>query len=792
MDKKPTYEELEQRVKELEKEAVERKQAEEALQREKLLSDSIIDNMPAGIAFLDNDFVLRKSNPAYAELIRIYTPYSPEQAIGMSYFDYVPGSRSQVEEWFQKARDSGQEETRYGFKLVIERDGQEETTYWDTSIAPVREPSGNVQGILILTQDVTERHRAEEAVRDNEHYFRSLLHHMHEDILVIDPDYRITDVNKPFLVTSGANREEVIGHHCYEVSHGYNEPCDIRGEDCPLKEVFETREPHSCRHIHQVADGTKVWVDIILSPLKDETGKVTHVIEAVRDVTALIKVEEGLKESEEKYRLLVENATDAIYIAQDEVLKFANPKAEEMIGYSAEELANIPFVDLIHPEDRDMVIERHLKRLKGEEMPSIYSFRILNRSGEELSVELNAVLISWEGRPATLNFLRNITAQKRLEAQLQQAQKMEAMGTLAGGIAHDFNNLLMAIQGRTSIMLMNKDSSHPDFGYLSGIEDNIESAADLTRQLLGFARGGKYEVRPTDLNDLIKKENRMFGRTKKEITIRGKYEKDLWSVEVDRGQIEQVLLNLYVNAWQAMPGSGDLYLKTENVALDENYVKPFTIEPGRYVKISVTDTGVGMDKATQERIFDPFFTTKEIGRGSGLGLASVYGIIKNHGGFINVYSEKGHGTTFNIYLPASEKEVIEEKKPAGDTLTGSETVLFIDDEDMIIEIAEEILEQLGYKVLIARSGKEAIETYEKNKDHIDIVLLDMIMPDMSGSETYDRMKKIDPDIKVLLFSGYSINGQATDILDRGCNGFIQKPFKMKELSQKLREILDEK
>ena len=226
--------------------------------------------------------------------------------------------------------------------------------------------------------------------------------------------------------------------------------------------------------------------------------------------------------------------------------------------------------------------------------------------------------------------------------------------------------------------------------------------------------------------------------------------------------------------------------------LDEIDVEPFSIEPGEYVKISVTDTGVGMDKATRKKIFEPFFTTKEMGRGTGLGLASVYGIIKNHGGFIDVYSEKGHGSTFNIYLPASEKEIIEEKKPVGDTLKGSETVLFVDDEDMIIEVAGELFEQLGYKVLIARSGKEAIETYEKNKEQVDIVLLDMIMPDMSGSDTYDRMKELDPDIKVLLASGYSINGQATEIMDRGCNGFIQKPFKMKELSQKLREILDKK
>ena len=421
-------------------------------------------------------------------------------------------------------------------------------------------------------------------------------------------------------------------------------------------------------------------------------------------------------------------------------------------------------------------------------------------SGQAVLIHSMAELVYKNDMPVkVLGVIQDVTEQhkaekerKHLEAQLQKALKMEAMGTLAGGIAHDFNNLLMAIQGRASIMLMNKDSSHPDIRHLKGIEGNIESAADLTRQLLGFARSGKYEVRPTDLNELIKKQNRMFGRTKKEITIRGKYEENLLSVEVDRGQIEQVLLNLYVNAWQAMPGGGNLYLETENVTLDENYVKPSSIEPGRYVKTSVTDTGVGMDKGIQEKIFEPFFTTKEMGRGTGLGLASAYGIIKNHGGFINVYSEKGHGTTFNIYLPASEKEIIEEKKPAGDTLRGSETVLFVDDEDMIIEIADEIFEQLGYKVLTARSGKEAIEIYEKNKEQIDIVLLDMIMPDMSGSDTYERMKAIDPDIKVLLSSGYSINGQATEIMERGCSGFIQKPFKMKELSQKLREILDKR
>jgi PAS domain S-box-containing protein len=461
-----------------------------------------------------------------------------------------------------------------------------------------------------------------------------------------------------------------------------------------------------------------------------------------------------------------------------------------MTGYSAKELSEIPFKNIIHPDDREMVLERRRKRLLGEKPPSTYSFRMINKSGGELLVQINTVLITWEGNPATINFIRDITEQKRLEAQLQQAQKMESIGTLAGGIAHDFNNLLMGIQGRTSLMLMDSDSSHSRFGHLKGIEDYVKSAVDLTRQLLGFARGGKYEIKPTDLNEFIKKQNRMFGRTTKEINIRGKYEKNLWTTEIDKGQIEQVLLNLYVNSWQAMPGGGSLYIQTENIVIDEFFIRPYHVEPGKYVKISVTDTGVGMDKATQQRIFDPFFTTKEMGRGTGLGLASAYGIIKNHNGFIDVYSERGEGTTFNIYLPASEKEAVNEEEVNEELFRGIETLLLVDDEDMIVDVGCGIIEKLGYKSLTAKSGEEAIGIYKKNHDKIDMVIIDMIMPDMDGGETYDKLKEINPDVKVLLSSGYSINGQATEILERGCNGFIQKPFNMADLSKKIREILD--
>jgi signal transduction histidine kinase/ActR/RegA family two-component response regulator len=420
-----------------------------------------------------------------------------------------------------------------------------------------------------------------------------------------------------------------------------------------------------------------------------------------------------------------------------------------------------------------------------------FETRRYTKDGRVLDVSISASRYDdHEGNPAgTLSILRNISGKKRLEAQLQQAQKMEAIGTLAGGIAHDFNNLLMGIQGRASLVLMDIDSSHPHFEHIKEIVDYVRSSADLTKQLLGFARGGKYEVKTTDLNELIKSQNQMFGRARKEINIREKYQEDLWTVDVDQGQIEQVLLNLYVNAWQAMSGGGNLYIHTENVTVDENYSKQCKMDPGKYVKISVTDTGVGMDEATRQRVFDPFFTTREMGRGTGLGLASAYGIIKNHGGIIDVYSEKGEGTTFNIYLPASEKKVIGEKELAEDVLKGHGTILLVDDEDIIVDVAKSILEQLGYTVLIARGGKEAIELYMKNRKEIDLVILDMIMPEVGGGDAYDRLKEINPDIKVLLSSGYSINGQATEILERGCNGFIQKPFSVGDLSKKIREIL---
>jgi signal transduction histidine kinase/CheY-like chemotaxis protein len=381
---------------------------------------------------------------------------------------------------------------------------------------------------------------------------------------------------------------------------------------------------------------------------------------------------------------------------------------------------------------------------------------------------------------------------EKLEAQLRYAQKMEAIGTLAGGIAHDFNNLLTGILGNTSLMLLDTDTAHPHYERLKGIERLVQSASKLTSQLLGYARKGRYEIRPLDLNCLVEQTSETFARTRKDIIVHRDFTRDLFSVEADQGQIEQVLLNLYVNAADAMPAGGELGLKTRNTTHEAIKGKPYNPRPGAYVLLAVIDTGTGMDVRTMEHIFDPFFTTKERGRGTGLGLASVYGIVKGHGGYIDVESKKGEGSTFTIYLPASLKKLRKQTEGTGDLLKGTETLLLVDDEEMIINVGEQMLKTLGYTVLAARSGREAIGVYETNKAKIHMVILDMIMPGMGGGETYARLKQINPNIKVLLSSGYSIDGQATEILERGCDGFIQKPFNIKQLSRRIREIFDKK
>jgi len=519
-------------------------------------------------------------------------------------------------------------------------------------------------------------------------------------------------------------------------------------------------------------------------------------------------INEKLILSEEKYRYLVENSPDIIYtLDADGNFTFLSEALEHLLGFTVDDLIGKHYTTIVCEEDRKKAQVFFDEKKSRDPATSGIELRLTAAGDKQhhdnirryLTVEIKSMGIYEESRNneagrhvGTYGVIRDISERQRLQTQLQNAERMESLGTLAGGIAHDFNNILMGIQGRSSLISIELDTSHPILEHIRAIDDYIRSAKLLTTQLLGFARGGKYEVKPTDINELILKTANMFGRTKKEISVETKLHDAKIVVEVDRSQIEQVLLNMYVNAWQAMPDGGTLKLETEDVTLDSKNCKPYQIEPGRFVHIAVTDTGIGMDQKTVKRIFDPFFSTKEKARGTGLGLASAYGIIKNHGGIINARSEIGFGTTFDIYLPVIEKMVEDEFSSEKTISKGTETVLLVDDEDMIIDVGQALLTKLGYRVIGVNSGKEAVAVIHRQGYGIDLVILDMIMPNMDGGKTFDRIRDICPQIPVLLSSGYAMNGQAEKIMNRGCDGFIQKPFSAYELSQKIRKILDKK
>jgi len=533
--------------------------------------------------------------------------------------------------------------------------------------------------------------------------------------------------------------------------------------------------------------------------IAEETGRtrLREIDQLSKLITELRRTKEEFKHSEEKYRTILERIEEGYYevdIAGN--FTFFNDSICKVLGYTNDELMGMNNREYTEKESAKRLYQTFNRVYKTGKPTKIFDWEIIRKDTTKRYVEASVSLIKdSEGNPAGFRgIIRDITEKKLLESQLLQAQKMEAIGTLAGGIAHNFNNLLMSIQGNTSLMLLGTNANHPHYERLTNIEKSVQSGSKLTSQLLGYARGGRYEVKPISINRVITDISSTFFMTRKDITLHQDLEHTLSGVKADLGQIEQVILNIYVNAAEAMPKGGELFINTRNIPHTRIEKKPYTIKPGNYILLTIRDTGIGMDKHTQAKIFDPFFTTKGLAKGTGLGLASVYGIMKAHGGYIDVESQKGQGTTFFLYLPASTETIGEEIHPAKTIEKGKETILLVDDEEIILDVGEALLTSLGYTVLIAQGGKEAIETLHTTFDSSppDLVILDMIMPSMGGGETYDRMKEIHPTIKVLLSSGYSIDGQAKEIIKRGCDGFIQKPFTLGEVSKAIREVLGEK
>jgi PAS domain S-box-containing protein len=542
-------------------------------------------------------------------------------------------------------------------------------------------------------------------------------------------------------------------------------------------------------------DGRAIWVEANSAVIKDDQGNPVGLRGVTTDISERKQAEEALRESEERYRDLVENAHDIIYSHDLQGNYTSINKAGEVItGYTVEEALKLNLSDSITPESLPRAREMIRRKLAGENVTA-YEIDILAKDGRRVTVEANTKLVYQDGVPVGVQGIaRDISDRKLLEDQLRQSQKMEAIGQLAGGVAHDFNNLLTAIIGYSGLALQRIEDKSPLKPYIEEIKKAGDRAANLTRQLLAFGRKQILQPLPLNLNDVITDLNKMLRRLiGEDIRLSARLDLDLKKIKADPGQIEQVLMNLVVNARDAMPRGGKLTIETANIQIDEEYAgRHIGVNSGGYVMLAVSDNGTGMDHETEAKIFEPFFTTKEKGKGTGLGLSTVYGIVKQSGGNIWVYSEPGHGTTFKIYLPQVDDPIMTvQAKTEDDSIPGgSETVLLVEDEDVVRGLAQRILEEAGYRVITANGGEEAVTWCANNAETIHLLLTDVVMPDTSGKELAERLTSLRPQTKVLFMSGYTDEAIVHHgVLDSNVE-FLQKPFTPRALSRKVRQVLD--
>ncbi len=638
------------------------------------------------------------------------------------------------------------------------------------------------EGFLTTFFDITERKKFEKALYDSEERFRILAEGAFEGV-VISRDGKFLDFNEVFSRMTGYRLDELVGS-------------DVQNLVVPeLREIAQehlrtnSQEPYESVILRK--DGTRIPVQISakIMPYEGLPSRLT----AVRDIGAIKKAEEVQR----RLATAITQAAEAILITDVQgIIQYVNPALERSSGFSSRELlGKTPsiFQSGQHPQSFYQDLWKTVKAGK------IWSGRFTNRR-KDGSIYFEDATISpvRDGSGNIINFVavkRDVTEYLSLTAQLFQAQKMEAIGTLTGGIAHDFNNILQVCLGYSELLIEDQRLSKNLKDDARNIFEAARKGADLAKRLLTFSR--KTDARPIilNLNQRINEMKKMLARTiPKNIKIDLILSENLAMINADPIQMDQVIMNVVVNARDAMRDGGILTIETSNVVLDEEYANTHLhVAPGQYVLLMITDTGIGMDEQTASRIFEPFFTTKELGQGTGLGLSVVFGIVQQHGGFIRYYSNPGYGTTCKIYFPAlvSQQQIdVEDPKPMPSG--GSETIMVVDDEDQILDLLSKALRNSGYEVLVARNGREAIEEFVRHKDRISAIVLDLIMPEMDGSECLDKLLNMDPSVKVLVSSGFSANGKAKNILNTGAKGFITKPFDINHILIKIRDILDEK
>jgi len=740
-----------------------------------------VDQSPASVIITDTSATIEYVNRRFEEV----TGYSAEEALGRNPRMLKSGtvSRETYRDLWRTIRDGRV------WKGEIRNRRKNGELYWDSvSISPLRDAVGTVSHFLAIQEDITERKQAEQSIRDREERFRQLADNIKEVFFVMDAQYQETLYISPAY-------ETIWGRSCrslYENPQAFLEP--VAPEDqarlfASIARIQQGEDPGEIEYRVVRPDGEVRWVLGHAVPIRDEHGGVYRISGVALDITERRRAEEALRESEERFRKLAEASFDAIAVSADGLVREANRGFLEMFGYSLEEVIQRPVTDFVAEESREDLRSRVANGVEGT-----YELVGRRKDGHSLRLEATTRIHTVDGRPARITALRDMTEKRALEEQFQQAQKMEAVGRLAGGVAHDFNNLLTVIMSYSNLLLQDFGTNDPRRDDLEQVQKAAAAAAALTRQLLAFSRQQVIEPRLLALEDVVagaaKMLTRVIGEDIELVTV---LRKEPSTVRIDPGQLEQVIMNLAVNARDAMPTGGRLTIETTQVDLDDTYARMhWPATPGQFAMLAVSDNGVGMDEPTRARIFEPFFTTKEPGKGTGLGLATVYGIVQQSGGFIWVYSEPGSGATFKIYLPLVDQEAGLNEYPATARagLRGMETVLLAEDASAVRAVVRQTLERHGYTVLEAPNGKAALDLAAKQADRIDLLLTDVVMPEMSGRRLAERFTALRPGVKVLYMSGYTDDA----VLRHGVLGpgvaYLQKPFSPDVLAGKVREVLD--
>lgn len=539
--------------------------------------------------------------------------------------------------------------------------------------------------------------------------------------------------------------------------------------------------------VRRTLSGKEVWIEVSMTVIPIQGRQIIYT--EWRDISDRKETEASLRESEERYRIAIESSNDAVVIVQGDRHVYVNQRFLDLFGYRMDEVLGRDHSLIVHPDDLEMVQTRNRMRQRGEKVAGRYDFKGIRKDGARIFLEVSAAMITYKGGPASLAFIRDVTERKALEAQLRHAQKMEAIGTLAAGVAHDFNNILMAVMGYANLMQIKMDENDPVRAYADQIVACAGKAAALTQSLLTFGRKQVMELKPHNVDVIVRNVETLLRRLMPEdvhltLDLTGEV-----TVIADAGQIGQVLVNLATNARDAMPDGGELKIETRLAKIDGRFIAEQGYgKVGPYALISVSDTGTGMDKTTQDKIFEPFYTTKEVGKGTGLGLSIAYGIVKQHQGYIVVSSEPGRGAAFNIYLPMVTRKTAEEEAQEAKARGGLETILIADDDPDVRKIAAEVLRAAGYSVLEAEDGSGAIQTFSAQPGAIDLIMLDVVMPGMRGTEAYEAMQAVRPDVKVLFMTGYPREVMPDRRIRE--KALMSKPLSPDGLLRKVRSVLD--